>query len=122
MSQQAFADFYSQYLVQDPTLKASLEGISDPVAFGTAAVEAGRKAGFAFTEDDVKMVVHASIAEQAGHGGELSTEQLESVAGGVSMSFPPTVNLGSLGALSTIRTAPSFNPGKLNMSTVMCPW
>ncbi len=122
MSQKDFVKFYDKHLnsPEGAKLRAKIDGAKDAEAFCAAAVEGGKSAGFDFTADDVREVMKASEAqmakEMAQASGELSEDQLKSVAGGTNYlsTSIPRVN---------IRTMPSYlDKGQLEVSTVMCPW
>lgn len=110
MSQQKFVEYHEDFLNQpaNADLMAALDS-AEAEEFGQIAVEQGNANGFKFTIDDVKAVMIAtekqvlglstsvpivnirSLSSIAGikarpSQGELSDEQLESVAGGRSSS------------------------------------
>ena len=122
MSQKSFVDFYENYLnsPDGEALRSQIDGSSDAEAFVENAVNGGKSAGFDFSPDDVREVMKASEAQMAMDlaraSGEIPDDQLEALAGGVSLSLTsiPKVN---------ITTLPSYlDPGQLEYRTVMCPW
>jgi predicted ribosomally synthesized peptide with nif11-like leader len=74
MAMNELVEFCTDYLPRHPELKHSIDAQGD-ARFG-ALVSAGRKAGFEFTEDEVRAILTSSSAV------ELSDDQLEAVAGG----------------------------------------
>jgi len=76
MAQQDVSRFAQEYLVQHPDVKQKIDGITDRDQFVAAVLEAGSRAGFAFSADDVRSVLAARL-------GELSDVQLDSVSGGI---------------------------------------
>jgi hypothetical protein len=122
MSTEAFVDFYENYLSSPDgeALRDQLQAVQSGEEFLAVATQGGRDAGYEFTEKEAQEVMRASEAQMvkamAEADGELTEEQLAAVAGGA-LSFSPT--------LSTVRisTMPTYlDPGKLQFSTVMCPW
>jgi hypothetical protein len=71
------ARFFVDYLPVHPEERASLEAIADPRKFTKATVNAGARAGFDFSEDEVAAVLNLSES-----GAELSEAQLSAIAGG----------------------------------------
>ena len=71
-----------QTIANDPSLRTRLEGISSQDDYARFAAEVGRKQGFDFTEQDVQSALREASATGNRPEGELSREQLESVAGG----------------------------------------
>jgi predicted ribosomally synthesized peptide with nif11-like leader len=76
MAQQDLAKFAKEYLTLHPELKAKINAITDQNEFVAAMREAGARAGFDFSADDVRNAL-------AARHGELSEDQLDGVAGGV---------------------------------------
>jgi hypothetical protein len=121
MSQESYIDFYENYLKSSDgqALQAKLNSVKDGDEFLAVATEGGKAAGFDFTKDEVREVMRAAEARMAkeaaeAQGEELSDEQLENVAGGAY-----SLSSSSL----KISTMPSYlDSGKLEYSTVMCPW
>jgi predicted ribosomally synthesized peptide with nif11-like leader len=73
MAMNELVRFCTDYLPRHPELKHSIDAQGD-ARFG-ALVTAGKKAGFDFTQDEVRAILTSSSAE-------LSDDQLEAVAGG----------------------------------------
>jgi len=120
MAQQEFVSFFSNYLPQHPELKKSIETIEDPRALTVALMEAGRKAGFAFSEVDVAQVLQASLRAELAGKGELTSEELEAVAGGVlSTATVPTIQISSL---SSAKNATLGSSTGVRESTWMCTY
>lgn len=119
MSQDAFVDFYENYLNSDQgkaDRKVLLDADSED-KFCQAAATRGKAAGFDFSEDEVRSIMKASA--QAAADGELGDEQLEQVAGGASYAIRK-VQIGNIGRFGG---GVKIDPGKLgSISTVMCPW
>ncbi len=125
MSKEAFVDFYQNYLnsPKGEGLRAKINGVKNGEEFLAAVTDAGKAAGFNFTQHEAQEVMRASEAQMAKAlaeaSGELSDEQLEKVAGGATNYLStsiPTVSLQSA-------TLPSYlNPKQFEYSTVMCPW
>ena len=80
MARDAIAKFMSEYLPRNPEVKAALDRLAGEELV-QAAVQAGAKAHCPFSEDEFRDLMWAVAARKSG-GGELSEEQLESVAGG----------------------------------------
>jgi hypothetical protein len=78
MAREAISRFFSE-VIKDRDLKASLDLLAgeDLVA---AAVQAGARLNCAFSAEEFRDVMRAAAVRKA--GGELSEQQLESVAGG----------------------------------------
>jgi hypothetical protein len=76
MAQQDVTKFAREYLAQHPDVKEKIDRISDQNQFVAAVHEAGSRAGFDFSADDVRAV----LAERL---GELSDVQLDNVSGGI---------------------------------------
>ena len=124
MSIEAYVDFYENH-VNGPdgeALRNQLAEAQSGEAFLELVTEAGKGAGFDFTQDEARDVMRASEAQMAkevaeASGEELSDEDLEAVAGGVSFGSASIarVNIRTL-------SPPSFGAGKFQYSTVMCPW
>ena len=120
MSQDAFVNFYENYLntPEGADLRDEIDACTDQIEFCEAAVRAGRERGFDFDLDDVRAVMKASEAAVARAlaeaEGELSEDELEAVVGGAELSSfaVPTI---------TIRNLEPYR-GKLSYNTVMCPW
>jgi len=121
MSKEAYVDFYENHLNSPAgeALRKKLDSVNDGGEFLAVATEGGSAAGFDFTKEEVREVMRAAEAQMAkeaaeASGEELSDEQLENVAGGA-------YNLSSTSL--KISTMPSYlDAGKLQYSTVMCPW
>lgn len=122
MSHQTFVEFYEKHLnsPEGEALRAKIDAVKDADEFCATVVESGRAAGYDFSDDDVRQVMKASEAQMAKAlaeaSGELEDEQLESVAGGMSLtsSSIPTVKISTL---------PTYlDSGSLEVRTVMCPW
>jgi hypothetical protein len=115
MAKQDFITFYSEYLPSKPELKSRLDAISDGEEFTRAVLEAGPKAGFSFTREEVVSTIE--IAKQALEKGELSEGALEGVAGGGSsllgMGSPMIQNLGNLRNFGFLGGGNSSNLGNL---------
>lgn len=67
---------FHEMVVADPALQSKLQSTGDVDAFKKTAVEIGREKGLSFNEDEV----HSHI--QSNMSGELSDDDLKSVAGG----------------------------------------
>lgn len=124
MSYEAFVDFYEKHLnsPEGEALRAKIDSLTDADEFCAAVVEAGQAAGFDFSDEDVRQVMKASEEQMAKAlaeaTGELSDEQLDSVAGGASLSLGST----SIPTVS-IKTYPTFvDSTSLSAKTAMCPW
>src|ERR1043165_1891231 len=78
MAKKELANFCSDFLSRDPDLKAAMDAISDQEQFAKTMVTVGKKAGFAFTEDDIL----EALGARSQSSQELTLEQLEAVAGG----------------------------------------
>jgi predicted ribosomally synthesized peptide with nif11-like leader len=78
MASNELAKFCLEYLPTHPDLNAKIYAITDKRQFASALLDAGTKAGFAFTADEVG----EALAAAAARGAELSDDQLEAVAGG----------------------------------------
>ena len=81
MARDAIAKFLTEYLPRHPDRKAALDRLAGEELV-QAAVQAGAKADCVFTEDEFRDLMK-SVATKKSGGGELSAEQLESVAGGM---------------------------------------
>jgi predicted ribosomally synthesized peptide with nif11-like leader len=79
MSQEAVVDFF-QTLEKNPTLSQRLTAIEDPAEVVKIAKS---ELGYDFTTEELNSAVAAINKSQDGSQGELSEEQLESVAGGL---------------------------------------
>lgn len=122
MSAEAFVDFYENYLSspEGEALRDQLESAQSGEEFLAAATQGGRSAGYEFTEKEAQEVMRASEAQMvkamAEADGELTDEQLEAVAGGVS-SFSSVLTTVKISTLPTY-----LDKSKFEYSTVMCPW
>jgi len=122
MSYQAFVDFYEKHLNSPAgeALRARIDAVKDGEEFCATVAEAGRAAGFDFSDEDVRQVMRASEEQLARTlveaSGELTDEQLDDVAGGATLytSSIPTVSI------STLPTFMGKKPPKFK--TVVCPW
>jgi len=74
MAMNDLVKFCTEYLPRHPELKHSIDAQGD-ARFG-ALVTAGKKAGFDFTQDEVRAILSSAPL------AELSDDQLEAVAGG----------------------------------------
>lgn len=81
MSRKDLARFCLEHLPKHPELKQSIYSLADQDKFASALVEAGNKAGFNFSRTDVDETLSA-----ASRTVELSDQELESVAGGLTLS------------------------------------
>jgi hypothetical protein len=119
MSQEAFVNFYENYLNSDKG-KADRQALLDADSedtFCEVASTRGKAAGFDFSEDEVRSIMRASA--QAAADGELGDDQLEQVAGGASYAVRK-VQIGNIGRFGG---GVKIDPGKMgSISTVMCPW
>src|SRR5262245_13038307 len=79
MAREALVRFLSQVLPRQPEVKAELDLLAGEELV-QAAVQAGAKADCDFSEDEFRALMRAAAARKS--GGELSEQQLESVAGG----------------------------------------
>jgi len=121
MSKESYIDFYENYLNSSDgeALQTKLNGVKDGDEFLAVATEGGKAAGFDFTKDEVREVMRAAEARMAkdaaeAQGEELSDEQLENVAGGAFSLSSTSLKISKM---------PSYlDSGKLQYSTVMCPW
>lgn len=82
MSRTELARFCSEHLPKHPELKQSIYSLADQEQFANALVEAGKKAGFDFSREDVD-----ELLSTADRTVELSDAELESVAGGLSLNY-----------------------------------
>jgi predicted ribosomally synthesized peptide with nif11-like leader len=121
MAKKDFVKFYSEYLPQNPELKNKIDAITNEDEFAKTVLQAGPKAGFSFTEQEVREVMQASEQKVMKPGAELSDSQLEAVAGGAYDSFS-TVTISSSLSTTNLQSRTALDPGALNMSTVMCCW
>lgn len=80
MAKEALVRFWSEYLPAHPGVRAHLGAITDEDQFVTALVDAGSKAGFDFSEREIKEILGAPGRSPA--AGELSDTQLDAVSGG----------------------------------------
>ncbi|MCB1745290.1 MAG: hypothetical protein KDK91_33285 [Gammaproteobacteria bacterium] len=117
MSQQAFVDFYQDFLLrpENEALRARLDALVDPMAFVRVAVELGPANGFEIGERDVRDVLWASKADaEARLGGlPLDDEQLQQVQGGAAPAPGSTIE---------IRSLQSFRLQDFATSTIICKW
>jgi predicted ribosomally synthesized peptide with nif11-like leader len=120
MAKQDFIRFYQEYLPQNPSLQSSINAIQNEEQFAKAVLDAGPKAGFKFTAEEVKEVMDAS--EKLVGKAELSEAQLDAVAGGAAQISQQTVQIQSLGSQTNILNRANLSPGALAGSTAMCCW
>jgi hypothetical protein len=119
MATESFVAFFNNYLPQHPGVKKTLEAIADPSEFVKALMKAGKEAGYGFSEVDVEKVLQASLREELSRNGELSSEQLEAVAGGLlSTTSIQTIQITSLA--STKNAVLTANVAVSGESTWMC--
>jgi hypothetical protein len=74
MAKSDLAKFCAEYLKQHPEASRALDAIADDHQFATAMAEAGAKAGFSFTQQEVEELLPAPA--------ELSDDQLTTIVGG----------------------------------------
>lgn len=119
MAQEQFVEFFSRYLPQHADLAESIASIADPGEFVVAVMTAGKEAGYDFSEVDVERVMQASLRDALAKSGELTEQQLETVAGGLlSLATVPRVQITSLASTkNAVLTANTVVAGE---STWMC--
>jgi hypothetical protein len=78
MAKSDLAKFCAEYLKQHPEASRALDAIADDHQFATAMAEAGAKAGFSFTQQEVEELLPAPA--------ELSDDQLTTIVGGTKKS------------------------------------
>jgi predicted ribosomally synthesized peptide with nif11-like leader len=79
MSVESVNQFYQQ-VIQEPALRQQFQAAPDRESLANLAVEVGQQKGYNFTAEEVKQALTAqSVISEA---GELSDQQLETVAGG----------------------------------------
>jgi hypothetical protein len=72
-------------------------------------------------EDLEKLKAEMAASGKGTEGGELSVQDLETVAGGMNVSFSRmSFNLPHMNVL--LHQTPKLDLGKVMTSTVMCPW
>ena|SRR5262245_25377040 len=79
MARAALSKFLAEYLPRNPAVKAALDPLAGEELIA-AAVQAGAKADYAFSEEEFRTVMRHAAARRSGI--ELSEQQLEAVAGG----------------------------------------
>lgn len=69
-------------IAKDPALRQRLDGVADKEAYVNLVVEVGESSGVPISAADVKSATSALGTKKPAAGGELSDQQLASVAGG----------------------------------------
>jgi len=124
MSQKSFVEFYETYLPGPKGADAlsKLKATKDEKEYVSAAVQAGKAAGYDFSPDDVLSVMKGSEAKKKQASGELSDAQLAGAVGGAALpEAGMTVNIGSLAVRQLSPSIGKIDPGAIG-NTVMCPW
>ena len=101
MSKEAFIEFYQEYLPRNPVLFREIEAITNGEQFIDAVLHARSKTSFSFSREDVADVIR--ISAQRLKQQELSEDQLDKVAGGITGDFSLTGDFSVTGDFSLLQ-------------------